>query len=215
MKKVVLIGDSIRLGYQNYVKSSLDGVAEVYSPEENCRFAQYVLRYAQEWKRLGNWPDDIDLVHWNEGAWDVLRIYDDEPLTPPEVYGAFIKRIDKRLRDIFPKAKFIFATTCSVVEEGYYGDIYQRYNKDVEEYNKIALDALKDTDTVINDLYSLTTTLPAECRSDMTHFNTPEGVKMLGGQVLSYVCKVLDVKTEQLAKADCIPPIISKNILGL
>ena len=43
MKKIVLIGDSIRMGYDKYVKDALSGVAEVYYPEENCKFAEYVL----------------------------------------------------------------------------------------------------------------------------------------------------------------------------
>ena len=37
MKKIVLIGDSIRMGYCEYVKNSLRDVAEVYYPPENCR----------------------------------------------------------------------------------------------------------------------------------------------------------------------------------
>ena len=45
MKKIVLIGDSIRMGYDKYVKEALDGVADVYYPGENCRFAQYTLRF--------------------------------------------------------------------------------------------------------------------------------------------------------------------------
>ena len=44
MKKVLLIGDSIRQGYDRYVKMSLEGEAEVFYPEENCRFSVYVLR---------------------------------------------------------------------------------------------------------------------------------------------------------------------------
>jgi len=53
MKKIVLIGDSIRMGYDKYVKESLDGIAEVYYPEENCKFAEYVLRFIGEWKKRG------------------------------------------------------------------------------------------------------------------------------------------------------------------
>lgn len=214
MKKIVLIGDSIRMGYQKYVKSALEGVAEVYYPEENCRFAQYVLRYAHEWKKRGEWLDDIDVVHWNAGLWDVLRIYDDGPLTPPEFYGDLIRRIDKRLRKLFPNAKFIFATSSSVIEEGYKGEQFHRYNKDIEQFNQIAIDVLKDTDTVINDLYAHTLTLPKSCRSDMTHFNTEGGVKMMGGQVLSYLCKYADINKNDLATPDCIPPVIAEKILG-
>ena len=61
MKKIILIGDSIRLGYDKYVKEALSGVAEVYYPDENCRFAEYVLRYAHTWKSELGWPEDADL----------------------------------------------------------------------------------------------------------------------------------------------------------
>ncbi len=42
MKKLILLGDSIRMGYAAYVKEKLAGAAEVLFPEENCRFAQYM-----------------------------------------------------------------------------------------------------------------------------------------------------------------------------
>ncbi len=34
MKKVLLLGDSIRRGYDNYTRDKLSGVAEVYFTEE-------------------------------------------------------------------------------------------------------------------------------------------------------------------------------------
>ena len=37
MKKIVLLGDSIRLGYEAYVREALGGVAEFYSPKEYHR----------------------------------------------------------------------------------------------------------------------------------------------------------------------------------
>ena len=52
MKNVLLIGDSIRMGYDKSVKNSLKSKANVYFPEENCRFASYVLRYIHEYKRI-------------------------------------------------------------------------------------------------------------------------------------------------------------------
>ena len=38
-KNVLLIGDSIRMGYCGYTKELLKDVANVYYPEDNCRFA--------------------------------------------------------------------------------------------------------------------------------------------------------------------------------
>ena len=36
MKKIVLIGDSIRLGYEAYVRSAFQGIAEVYAPRKTA-----------------------------------------------------------------------------------------------------------------------------------------------------------------------------------
>ena len=55
MKKIVLIGDSIRMGYDKYIKDSLAGKAEVFYPTENCKFAEYILRFAHGWKNNGGW----------------------------------------------------------------------------------------------------------------------------------------------------------------
>jgi len=38
MKKVMLLGDSIRLSYKDDVAKRLAGKTEVMGPEENCRF---------------------------------------------------------------------------------------------------------------------------------------------------------------------------------
>lgn len=60
MKKVLLLGDSIRQGYQGYVKDKLDGIAEIYFPSENCKFTTNMVRYIYEWaadlmvKSIGN-----------------------------------------------------------------------------------------------------------------------------------------------------------------
>ena len=214
MKKIVLLGDSIRLGYEKYVKDSLEGVAEVYSPKDNNKFTLNLMRYLHGYVGPDGLPSDADLVHWNAGLWDVINMVgDDLPLTPPDAYADLIKRINKRIRWCFPKAKIVFATSTAVVEEGYTGTV-RRFNKDIENYNKIALDALNGTDTVINDLYSITKDIPSECRSDMTHFNTEAGVKTLGGKVLAVICKELGIKQEELKDASCIPPEIAKDILG-
>ena len=197
MKKILLIGDSIRMGYDKYVKDALANVAEVAYPQTNCRFANFVLRYAHEWKKEVNFTDDVDLVHWNAGLWDVLELFGDEPITPIDTYKEMIKRIDKRLRFLFPKAKFVFATCTCVCEEMSNPD-FTRKNENIKKYNQYALEALKDTDTIINDLYSLTETFPREYHSDWVHFYTPKGTEIIGGRVLSVICKLLDVEPTEI-----------------
>ena len=43
MKNVLLLGDSIRMGYEPHVRRKLEGRAEVFGPNENGRFALYTL----------------------------------------------------------------------------------------------------------------------------------------------------------------------------
>ena len=192
MKKIILIGDSIRMGYDKYVKEALDGVAQVYYPAENCKFAQYVLRFTHDWKQKGEWPDDVDLIHWNAGLWDVLEPFVDGPLTPVEFYADTIARIDKRLRQLFPGAKMVFATSSAVMERGFTGNFYRK-NAVIKAYNDAAVKALEGTDTIIDDLFGHTLNCPEKYHSDLTHFNNPEGAAFVGDKVLSVLCKTLDI----------------------
>ena len=62
MKNILLIGDSIRIGYDKAVRNTLEGIANVYFPEENTRFASYVLRYLHEYKGLVP-GGHVDVLH--------------------------------------------------------------------------------------------------------------------------------------------------------
>lgn len=85
MKKVTLLGDSIRLlGYGKTVAEELgkDGT-EVFQPDDNCRFAKYTLRMLFDLK------DQIagsDVIHWNNGLWDVSNLFGDGQFSSTEEY---------------------------------------------------------------------------------------------------------------------------------
>lgn len=213
MKKVLLLGDSIRFGYQNYLQDSFAGIVEVYGAKESCRFAQFMLRWVHEWKEKENIPEDLDLVHWNVGLWDVLRIMDDGVFTPPEMYRELLKRLHNRLKTIFPKAKQVFALSTSVIEEKYEPP-YFRFNKDIEEFNKIAVETLTPLGVEINDLYTFTKTLPESCRSDMTHFYTQDGIKAVGGQVIKAICQALNMPFAIDKEVNAIVPQLSQELVG-
>jgi len=198
MKKIVLFGDSIRMGYDKYVKDALEGAAEVYYPSENSRFGQHALRRLHDWKDAGEWPEDIDLVHWNVGLWDVAEIYGDPPLSSIAHYKDMITRIDRRIRLLFPGAKVVFATTTSVVDEMFEGKRFQRHNRVIEEFNDAAREALAGTDTIINDLYAHSCKCPMEYRSDETHYNTPEGAAYMGGKVITVLCRELGISASEV-----------------
>ena len=214
MKSVLLLGDSIRLGYERYVAAMLDGVAKVYTPGDvNNGMAQFVLRWVHEWKRRGGWPDDLQLVHWNAGLWDVLRIHGDEPLSPLEFYGDTLKRISERLRLIFPNAKQVFALSTWVQEDLYRGE-YKRFNSDIERFNQIAIEVLTPLGVEFNDLHTVAKTAPKECWSDLTHFNTVEGIQRMGGAVVDCICEKLDIERSALAEREAELFEIPEKLLG-
>jgi len=193
MKKIILLGDSTREGYDKYVQEQLVGTAEVLFPNENCQFALYLLRHLQDWQSSGNWGNDADLVHWNAGLWDVLHLLRQEPLTDFEDYAKTVKRIDQWLRFMFPKAKIVFATNTLGIDERYENDKNFRLNAEIEEYNRYARTALEGTDTIIDDLCEVSRKAPQEYYIDAVHIYAPEGRKLLGDAVLNCICPLLGI----------------------
>lgn len=55
MKNVLLVGDSIRLGYQGRVKELLGDDVQIFSPGENCRYTKFTLWGMFSWNAgMGN-----------------------------------------------------------------------------------------------------------------------------------------------------------------
>lgn len=192
MKKVLLIGDSIRMGYDKYVKEALKGVAEVVYPHENCQFAQYVLRHLEPWKRQLELDETVDVVHWNAGLWDTLRNFDEDVLTPPEVYRGFINRCCKKIKLLFPNAKVIFATSTPVLEHKFSKESY-RLNKDVREFNRIAVEECLKYGFAIDDLYAVAEKFPEEYYSDCTHLRTEKGTRYMTEAVVKSILNALGI----------------------
>ena len=192
MKKVVLLGDSIRLwGYGTKVPELLGEGYEVCQPEDNCRFASYVLRHFHEY--LGDIKgEDIDVIHWNAGLWDCLRMFEEEPHTPKEIYGYYIDRICQRIKKLYPDAKVIFATSTAVISEKM-SVAFKRYNEEIEEYNKIAVEIVTKYGFKVNDLYALSATLPEGVHSDPVHYYTPEGTEAFTKKVLEVLAETLEL----------------------
>ena len=183
------------MGYCEYVKNALSDVAEVYYPPENCRYAVNVLRFIGDWKNNGKWPSDVDMVHFNAGLWDVLRMPDGEMLSTYEYYKYTIERVGKLMRRLFPTAKLVFATSTAIVEM----PNKKRFNKDIEEFNAAAIEVLSPLGIEINDLYAITKDIAPECRSDETHFNNDPGRAVVGGAVVNYITSALGIEANNTA----------------
>jgi hypothetical protein len=195
MKNIFLIGDSIRHGsfvetqdsklspgYGVYVSQKLAGKANVYAPNENSRWAQYTLRFLHKWASEVPNPEEIDVVHWNNGLWDALRLFGDEPLTPIAFYEQMLPRVYNRIRMLFPNAKIIFALSTAVIEEMSRPQ-FTRRNREIEQYNAAAQKVMAELNVPVNDLYAVTKNWGREMHADWVHFNE-EGCSILADHVI-------------------------------
>lgn len=186
MKTVYLIGDSIRYnvpgGYGAYVKEALEGKAKVLQPNDNCRFTLYTFRHLRNWLN-GMGPEDVDIIHWNNGLWDVVLFEDGERLIDIELYKHTLVRIYNYLRKRFPKAEIIFATSTHIVESQYKPG-FMRTNDAIDEYNQAARETLEPLGVKIDDLCALSATFSLEDYLDgKTHFTEKAG-RQLATQVI-------------------------------
>ena len=194
MKNVLLLGDSIRTGYDKAVQSSLEPYANVYFPDENCRFASYLLRNLHEYINII--PDNkVDVIHWNAGLWDCLRLFEEEPHTPIDIYVYYIERICIRIKKLFPEATVIFATSTSVISEKMRIS-FKRYNEDIEEYNKRAVEIVERYGFAVNDLYATSVQIKDYAHSDPVHYHTPIGTEIFANQVISHIACALGITEE-------------------
>ena len=144
-RRIVLLGDSIRLiGYGEPVAERLADGFSVWQPDHNCRYAKHTLRELFTWAMH---IEGSDVIHWNNGLWDVCDLYGDGPFTPLEQYVEEMLRLAALLQK--HTRVLIFATTTPVREENPYNK-----NSDIAAYNAALVPRLRELGVRINDLYT-------------------------------------------------------------
>lgn len=183
MKKIVLLGDSIRLwGYGTRVPELLGEDYEVWQPEDNCRFVKYTLR------GLFDWQENLagaDVIHWNNGLWDCTELFEDGLFTSEAEYIENMERVAKRLLAITPRV--IFATTTPVLD----GFVWT-HNDKINRFNEIIVPRLKALGVRINDLGALVQSNPEKYISatDKIHLSA-EGIAVCSEQVVRAIKEAL------------------------
>lgn len=146
MIKVALLGDSIRqIGYGPKVPSLLGDEYSVWQPNDNCRFALYTLRGMFDWRAQ---LEGCDVIHWNNGLWDVCELFGDGPFTEPTYYVETMLRIAGLLQKY--ARRVIFATTTPVLPANAHNK-----NAAIADYNRIIVPKLEALGIAIDDLYSI------------------------------------------------------------
>lgn len=182
--ELVLLGDSIRLGYQSIVEYALQDHLSVWGPEENGRTSAHLLYNAVPWLKHRN----PQIAHLNAGLHDLRTLYFDAPpgqtVIPIDQYEENVRRILRFVQEQ-TEAQPIWATITPVRDElvrkqHHASQDFTRYNEDVIRYNNAARRVAQDLAVPVNDLYQVAwdAGLDKIQQNDGVHF-TDEGNKLL------------------------------------
>jgi lysophospholipase L1-like esterase len=197
--RVLLLGDSIRLGYAPRVTACLAGAAEVVSPAANGGDSANLRRHLDEWLAGAGSGPGVDVVHFNCGLHDLKR---DEATgeyqVPLAQYEANLRALVDRLRAT--GAALVFATSTPI-EDGRHarrGVGFDRSDADVRRYNAVAAEVMGAAGVAVHDLYWVVEEGGgAELLGpDGTHF-TPAGYARLAEAVADCVRRQLIVRRYQ------------------
>lgn len=197
--KVTLLGDSIRrIGYGTVVPQMLEGEFTVYQPTDNCRFLKHTIRGLLDW---AEGIKDSDIIHWNNGCWDIVDYFGDGPFTPIDDYVRDAVRLAKLLQQRAQVVIFATTTPQNVPDD-------HPYNEKVRAYNAAVVPKLQELGVIINDLY---TTVAAHredyLKEDRLHLSD-EGIRVCGEQVCACIRRVAAELPAATKEQDTITTIV-------
>lgn len=144
LPRVLLVGDSISMGYTLEVRAALAGLANVHRPPTNCNSTGYGLAELDKWLGRQKW----DVIHFNFGLHDAKLPPEGNRHAPPDVYQENLRKLVLRLKAT--GATLIWATTTPVPFGGNLAP--NRRFGDITLYNDVARRVMRENGVVINDL---------------------------------------------------------------
>ncbi len=158
--QVLIIGDSISLGYTPVVQGMLYGKVAITRPPNsgggwiNCEGTKRGVAMIDDWLALGQ----FDVIHFNFGLHDLKHVHPDtgrNSTNPAHPQQSDLATYEKNLRQIVTKlkssgAKLIFATTTPYPDRP--GGPLRRADQP-EKYNRVALQIMRENGVTVNDLH--------------------------------------------------------------
>ena len=202
LPRVLLIGDSISIGYTLQVREGLKGKANVHRPLTNCGPTTKGLQGIEKWLGEKSW----DVIHFNWGLHDLkymgpnnenLADPNDEKnhqQVPPAEYEKNLGKLVDRLKKT--NAKLIWRNTTPV-PEGAKG----RVAGDSAKYNVIAAKIMNQHEIPIHDTFGLVQPKMSELmlpKGDV-HFKKP-GSQVLADDVVKIILDALKPEKAPEAK---------------
>ena len=202
LPNVLILGDSISVGYTLDVRSLLAGRANVFRPisangksAENCSGTTKGVQAIDRWLAGSKW----DVIHFNFGLHDLKHVAKsgDETATSnmSDPRQASVERYAKNLEVIVRKlqatgARPVFATTTPVAP----GTISPLREPEVPPlYNAAAVEVMKRHGIRINDLFAFCSPQLQQWQQPKNVHFTSDGSRAIAEQVVKVIEEELDV----------------------
>ncbi|MEO6245984.1 MAG: SGNH/GDSL hydrolase family protein [Opitutaceae bacterium] len=185
LPNVLILGDSISVGYTMVVRKLLTGKANVFRPSINCQGTTFGVEKIDGWLAGQKWA----VIHFNWGLHDLKHVKvagkSENSNSPTDPLQATVVQYSKNMERLVDKmkttgAKLVFATTTPVAP-GTTNPL--REPEAPGKYNASAVKIMAAQGIKVNDLYgSILPHLSQLQLPNNVHF-TPEGSKVLAEQV--------------------------------
>jgi len=200
LPNVLIIGDSISIGYTNPLKEILRGKANVFHNPGNAAHSENGLAKLDSWLGTTKW----DVIHFNHGLHDLKYVDSNgknsntkdnaDIQVPLEEYRQNMEAIVIRLKKT--GAKLIFATTTPFPE----GVKPLRIPEDAQKYNSAALDIMKKHDIPVNDLHEFVLPKLKELQEPKNVHFTSKGSTAMAEEVARYILEAIGQQPAELDK---------------
>jgi len=185
LPRVLLIGDSISIGYTVPVRELLKGKANVHRIPGNGGPTTNGLANLKKWLDDRKW----DVIHFNWGLHDLKFMPDGTRQVAPEDYEKNLRELVRQLKAT--GAKLIWASTTPVPK----GKVSPpREPSDVVAYNAIAKKIMDENQVTTDDLYGFALPQLGKMQRPVNVHFTEEGSQTLAREVVRCIEAALSDK---------------------
>lgn len=193
LPRVLLIGDSISIGYTVPVRELLKGKANVHRPLTNCGPTTKGVAEIDAWLGDGKW----DVIHFNWGLHDLKYMGpqnqnladpaapDSHQQVPPAEYEKNLRLLVDRLRKT--GAKLIWRSTTPVPE-----GVKGRVVGDSKKYNDIAKTIMEEHNIPVDDQYRFALARLSEIQLPANVHFSRHGSEALAKQAVAAITAALN-----------------------
>ncbi len=199
---VLILGDSISIGYTPQVAQAFAGKANIIHNPGNSQGTTHTKARLDKWLKMQKW----DVIHFNLGLHDLKRMQKADPRknsnNPNDPYQADLATYTTNMTEIVAKlkatnAKLIFATTTPFPA----GVSPHRDPADAQNYNKAALKIMEKNQIPVNDLHRIVADkLDTVQQPVNVHFKA-NGTTLFAKEVAKKIGETLDITPAEIKPA--------------